>query len=182
MALISRGHSIGLAVGLGALATVLTATAAGPALAQGIKPVLSLIVNDARNPVPVRSVASDLTHVGRPASEIVQLEFGARSLPCFVRLAQAGTFETGCYAPPAGRTLIITDVQWFALVGGSAGNYAGVQLILLGEAVVFEGAGTVKTGGYAGNSHHFQTGFVFHPDMIANLNHVKLYGYLAPSE
>jgi hypothetical protein len=40
-------------MGLGLLLVVLSVTNVGPALAQGIRPVLTMIVNDSANPVPV---------------------------------------------------------------------------------------------------------------------------------
>jgi hypothetical protein len=43
---------------VGAAATVLSFTSAGPALAQTFKPVMSLIVNDAAHPVPVVDVGA----------------------------------------------------------------------------------------------------------------------------
>jgi hypothetical protein len=48
---------LGICVGLGLFLSVLSATTAGPALAQGpLKPVMAFIVNDSAHPVPTTTI------------------------------------------------------------------------------------------------------------------------------
>jgi hypothetical protein len=178
-------RQVGLAVGAGLITIVLIGTSAGPAIAQGVRPWMTLITNDADNPVPVRAVASSLTHVGRPVSDLVQLQW-ARPKGCFVETAPAfDNFET-CYVPDSGRALVITDVHWN---GVSFDHPAGlsVQLILHAPSgpARFTALAVVGIDHWFGGNNHLQTGFVFPPNLIVNgtLNHfVLLSGYLIPNE
>ena len=178
-----RRH-LGWAAAMGLTALVLTGTSAGPAIAQGARPILTLVVNGEDNPVPVR--AAGLTDVRRPASELVELAWGNVTVPavrCFVRLLPTYEPESNCYTPPSGRSLVITDVIWYAPeTGESPGSLGGIDLTVIGKVVAFTGTAVVSSTGSAGGEHHLQTGFLFHPDLISTQLHVRLFGYLTPSE
>jgi hypothetical protein len=175
------GRPLAFAAGIGAITIVLTATGTASAIAQGARPLLAFIVNDAANPVPVRAVGSTLTHLGRSASDIVLLRSSPAS-GCFKKLTHP--IPADCYAPPAGRTLIVTDVQWEAWLASGASTTVWITNTAI-NANVFGGSAVAGSSGYATNDHHFQTGFMFDPSMTTSLGdngHVLLYGYLAPSE
>ena len=95
------------AIALGALTLTLTLTSTGQAIAQGMKPMLVQIINTATNPVPVVPVIS--------AADRVQLEIGSDpacngSSRSFRRIFADGSVEQP-FAVPAGKVLIITDLQ-----------------------------------------------------------------------
>jgi hypothetical protein len=100
-----------LAAAAGVIALTLTLTLADHTrvLAQGMKPLLVQIVNDASGPVPV----ADL----RPAAERVQLQTeagdgGVCSPPqrAVRRLMPDGTFVPA-FTVPAGKILVLTDLR-----------------------------------------------------------------------
>lgn len=163
---------------------VLTGTSAAPAIAQAFKPVMTLIINDANSPVPVTTVNSNLTHVGRPVSDIVQLSWSA-SNSCFVRQPPAGDLEAHCYTPPSGRSLVITDVRWRRHSGAATpGLLVGVLIHPPGGGAVFFSEAFTDQDGFASDFQHFQTGFIFHPDLIVQpaQSVTSFYGYLVPGE
>lgn len=169
-------RSFSLAAGVGVIVIVLTATGAGSAIAQGARPLLTFIVNDASSPVPVRSVGSTLTHLGRPAGDIVQLSWWA-SGDCFRRFDPTGLGAPDCYVPPAGRTVIITDVQW--LVGTEAGG--SVLLYIYDRGMVFVGSTVGDSRGVASLDHRSQTGFIFAPSLKTYPGGTTLLrGYVVP--
>lgn len=171
-------RSFALAAGVGIVAAVLTATDAGPAIAQSAKPLTALIVNDAARPVPVQTVGSTLTHVGRPVAEIVQLYWWATT-DCFKRIDATGLAAPDCYAPPAGSRVVITDVQW--VIGAGAGNL--VQLYIFDQGIVFAGGAIGSANGFATLDHRSQTGFVFAPSLrVSPGGTVLLRGYIVPAE
>jgi hypothetical protein len=175
---------IGLAAGVGMIAIVLTGTSAGPAIAQTFKPMMSFIINDANSPVPVRTVGSNVAHVGRPVSDIVQLTWDS-SDSCFVRQLPGGVLESNCYIPPSGRTLVVTDVQWRAHSGlSSPGVYAGIVFVSPSGTIAYLAQALTDADGFASGSHSLQTGFVFHPDLTVqpSMSVVSLHGYVVPSE
>jgi hypothetical protein len=103
-----RRH-LGIAAGLGLLLVVLSVTNAGPALAQTFKPVMSLIVNDSANPVPVTG-----TMVVRDANAPALQPFRAQA-----SIQLTGSFplprpETVIATVPAGKRLVIEDISWSA--------------------------------------------------------------------
>ena len=171
---------LGCAAGVGLITMVLMGTPAGPAIAQGLKPISALIVNGETNPVPVRGVG--LTRVGRPASDLVQLQWGGISQQCFVRQLPTAELEPHCYTPPSGHSLVITDVQWWGITGPtSPGAFVLFELLIFGKGIVFQGTALAGTNGAAGNNHHLQSGFIFHQDLVPNLN-ARLNGFLVPNE
>lgn len=174
-------RALALAAGVGLTAIVLTATGAGPAIAQGAKPLLTLIVNEASNPVPVQTVGSTLTHLGRPVADLVHLRW-VDTPECFKRLTANAVVDADCYQVPAGRTLLITDVQWQVVqFPGSSINfwlYSG----LTGETL-FAASAVAGIQGYAVGDHHFQTGFIFDPALRpTSSGGTQLFGYLVSSQ
>ena len=169
-------RSFSLAAGVGVIVIVLTATGAGSAIAQGARPLLTFIVNDASSPVPVRSVGSTLTHLGRPARDIVQLYWWSAA-DCFKRIDATGLAAPDCYVPPAGSTTIITDVQW--MIGSAPGNSA--LLYIYDRGIVFMSSAVGDSTGTAALDHHSQTGFIFTPGMrISPRGTTILRGYVVP--
>ncbi len=171
-------RSFALAAGLGVMAIVLTATGAGSAVAQTVRPLMALVVNDDARPVPVRAVGSTLTHLGRPVEDIVQLRWWTTA-DCFKQMDATGLAAADCYAPPAGRKVIITDVEWLAFVG--SGNSA--DLYIYNQGIVFAHTVTGASNGSAATHQHLQTGFIFDPGLrIEPGGFVVLRGYLVPTE
>ena len=86
-----------------------------PTVAQGTTKVAGTVLlgNTAAAPALVRDVsASSATHLGRKASEMVSLSglFNANGEIFFMRTLPDGTATT--FTIPAGKVLIITDVNW----------------------------------------------------------------------
>jgi hypothetical protein len=178
-----RRRFIWLSAGAGAFALVLTGTSAGPALAQTFKPMMALITNDASNPVPVRAVGSNLTHVGRPVSDFVRLEYaGASGATCFRRVAPDNTTDPDCYTPESGRAAIITDVHWSGPSIRDPGDLDFLLLSFNGSVVTF--SAVVGGNRLVANDRHLQTGFVFPPGLrpIPIYLNVQLYGYVVANE
>lgn len=170
-------RSLALVVGVGATAAVLTLTSAGSAIAQNARPLMTLIMNDSANPVPVRSVGSTLTHLGRPVADIVQLRWW-ESADCFKQLDVTGLAAADCYTPPAGRALLVTDVEWQAFTG--AGN--SVELYIYNQGIVFAHNATGGSNGVAAIHQHLQSGFVFDPGLrVQPGGFLVLRGYLVPT-
>lgn len=109
------GTSLMAAVGIAIVTATLTFTSGAPAIAQGAKPLLAEIVNDAAHPVPVTSAI--------PAADRVQLELGPANSGCQSsesrtarRIFADGTEESPFTVPP-GRALVLTDLYADATVG-----------------------------------------------------------------
>ena len=102
-----------------------------PTVAQGTTKVAGtvLIGNTAATPVLIRDVnASSATHLGRKVSEIVSLSglFNATGEIFFMRTLPDGTVHPQ-WTIPAGKVLIITDVNW-QIDSGNPGT--SVKLLL----------------------------------------------------
>ena len=101
-----------------------------PTVAQGTTKVAGTILvgNTAAAPALVRDVnAASATHLGRKASEMVSLSglFNANGEIFFLRTLPDGTATS--FTIPAGKVLIITDVNWQI----DAGNPGTVARLLL---------------------------------------------------
>ena len=108
-----------------------TASEPVPTVAQGTTKVTGTILvgNTAAAPALVRDVnAASATHLGRKASEIVNLSglFNATGEIFFMRTLPDGTANPS-FTIPAGKVLIITDVNWHI----DAGNPGTVARLLL---------------------------------------------------
>jgi hypothetical protein len=174
---------VGLAAGVGLIAVVLTSTSAGPAIAQTFKPVMAFITNDVNSPVPVRTVASNLSHVGRPANDLLQLIWNGST--CFVRQAPTGVPEPDCYLPESGRTAVITDIYWRTPTSSPAGAPHLFILAIRNQRPTFVGSTLVLMDGLVFGDRSLQAGFIFHPDLQVRSEfaaEVQLYGYSVPSE
>ena len=102
-----------------------------PTVAQGTTKVAGTILvgNTAAAPALVRDVnAASATHLGRKASEIVSLSglFNATGEIFFMRTLPDGTADSS-FTIPAGKVLVITDVNWQV----SSGNPGTVARLLL---------------------------------------------------
>lgn len=127
----------------------------------------------------------DLTHVGRPVSDIVQLTWNS-SDTCFKRQSPAGVLESDCYIPPNGRSLVITDVQWRAHYGvlSRPGAYGDVVFVLPSGTIAYSFSALIDAEQFVSGFQGLQTGFVFHPDLlVVPFDAVaRVYGYVVPSE
>jgi hypothetical protein len=101
--------SLAAAAGVLALTLTLTVTDRGRVLAQGMKPLLVQIVNDASSPVPVAEL--------RPAADRVQLQTepgdGGVCEPsqrAVRRILSDGT-SIPAFTVPAGKILVLTDLR-----------------------------------------------------------------------
>ncbi|MGH9795174.1 MAG: hypothetical protein ACRD5G_10400 [Candidatus Acidiferrales bacterium] len=95
--------------GVGLLAFVLAITPAGPAIANSMKPLLVEVVNNAAAPVPVtatRFVADRVVLAGTFVPSPICT--GPVNL---VRVFPDATADTLPFVVPAGKVLVITDVQ-----------------------------------------------------------------------
>src|SRR5215216_6401652 len=102
-----------------------------PTVAQGTTKVAGTILvgNTATAPALVRDVnAASATHVGRKASEIVNLSglFNANGEIFFMRTLPDGTANAS-FTIPAGKVLIITDINW-QIDSGNPGTVARLSL------------------------------------------------------
>lgn len=98
------------ALGVSLSAVVLMATGAGPAIAQGVKPLQALIVNSSAEPVPVNvvsatplSVTDETQGADLPARNFVNFEFSP---------------SNPTYVVPDGKVLVI---DWVSALGSGAG-------------------------------------------------------------
>jgi len=101
-----------------------------PTVAQGTTKVSGTILvgNTAAAPALVRDVnAASATHLGRKASEMVSLSgnFNATGEIFFMRTLPDGTSTP--FTIPAGKVLIITDVNW-QIEAGNPGTVARLSL------------------------------------------------------
>jgi len=170
-----------------------------PTVAQGTTKVAGtvLIGNTAAGPALVRDVnAQSLTHLGRKASEIVSLSglFNNSGEIFFMRTLPDGTSTS--FTVPAGKVLIITDVNW-QMTAGNPGTV--VQLLLridnLANPIffrdVFGSVITLNSAGMNRSNENLRAGIVVSSaaKITAHLTapsgalqHLFLIGYLAPDE
>src|SRR5262249_6962860 len=88
------------------------------------------VTNPSSSPVPTQNVGGGAaTHVGQPVSHLVSLDCrtSANSTkPC------TGP-DRNPFSPPAGKALVVTDVQFFGIFQPGQGDYALVELSLQNE-------------------------------------------------
>jgi hypothetical protein len=170
-----------------------------PTVAQGTTKVAGTILvgNTAAAPALVRDVnASSATHLGRKASEMVSLNglFNASGEIFFMRTLPDGTATT--FTIPAGKVLIITDVNWM-IEAGNPGTITRLNLRvenLANSALfrnVFDSTLTLNSAGFNVSNERLTAGIVVSSaaKITANLNiptgalrSLFLIGYLAPEE
>ena len=170
-----------------------------PTIAQGTTKVAGsvLIGNTAAAPALVRDVqAGTATHLGRKASEMLSLRglFNANGEIFFLRTLPDGTATS--FNIPAGKVLIITDVNW-QIESGNPGTV--VRLLLRIENLanpslfrnVHNSVLTLNSAGVSGVNERFGSGIVVSSaaKITANLNAptgalggLYLIGYLVPEE
>ena len=176
-----------------------TASDPVPTVAQGTTTVAGSvrINNTASAPALVRDVdRAASTHVGRKASEIVNLSglFDASGKIFFLRTLPNG--DATSFSIPAGKVFVVTDINWH-MASGNPGTV--VRLLLSVENVanpslirkVYNAVVTLNAGGAAGVNESLGSGFVVTPaarisaDLTAPtgaLEGLLLRGYLAPDE
>jgi hypothetical protein len=120
---------LSVAVGLGLLLIVLSFTNAGPALAQTFKPVMSFIVNDSANPVPVTGT-------------VIVRDANAPELQPFRALVRHGfptaNVQTLITTVPAGKRLVIEHLSWTAFAPtGEQVIFASLRLGQFGPSAMF---------------------------------------------
>ena len=170
-----------------------------PTVVQGTTRVAGTVVigNSAAAPALVRDVnASSATHVGRKASEMVNLSglFNNSGEIFFLRTLPDGNATS--FTIPAGKVLVITDVNWQI----TAGNPGTVSRLLLridnlaNPALirdVFDSVITLNSAGVNGANENLKGGIVVssaakitaHLTIPSGaLDHLFLIGYLAPDE
>ena len=171
-----------------------------PTVAQGTTKVAGTILvgNTAAAPALVRDVnAASATHVGRKASEIVNLSglFNANGEIFFMRTLPDGTANPS-FTIPAGKVLIITDINW-QMDSGNPGTV--VRLLLRIENLanpifirnVHNSVLTLNGAGVNGVNEHLGAGIAISSaaKITAHLTAPSgalgglfLIGYLAPEE
>jgi hypothetical protein len=170
-----------------------------PTVAQGTTKVSGTILvgNTAAAPALVRDVnAASATHLGRKASEIVSLSgfFNSSGEIIFLRTLPNGTAAE--FTIPAGKVLVITDVNW-QIEFGNPGTVARLSLRIenLANPIfirnVHNSVLTLTSAGVKGVNDRFGAGIVVSSaaKITANLttpsgalNSLFLIGYLAPEE
>ena len=170
-----------------------------PTVAQGTTKVAGTILvgNTAAAPALVRDVnAASATHLGRKASEMVSLSglFNANGEIFFLRTLPDGTSST--FTIPAGKVLIITDINW-TIEAGNPGTVTRLNLRvenLANPALfrnVFDSVLTLNSAGLNVTNERLTAGIVVSSAarITANLNiptgalrSLFLIGYLAPEE
>ena len=170
-----------------------------PTVAQGTTKVAGTILvgNTAAAPALVRDVnAASATHLGRKASEIVSLSglFNANGEIFFLRTLPDGTSTQ--FTIPAGKVLIITDVNW-QIDSGNPGTV--VRLLLRIENLanpalirnVHNSVFTLNSAGVNGVNERLGAGIVVSSAAKITaqltapsgaLGGLYLIGYLAPEE
>jgi len=170
-----------------------------PAVAQGTTKVAGTILvgNTAAAPALVRDVnAASATHLGRKASEMVSLSglFNNNGEIFFLRTLPDGT--STAFTIPAGKVLIITDVNW-QIDSGNPGT--GVRLLLRIENLanpalirnVHNSVFTLNNAGVNGVNERLGAGIVVSSAAKITaqltapsgaLGALYLIGYLAPEE
>ena len=170
-----------------------------PTVAQGTTKIAGTVLlgNTAAAPALVRDVsASSATHLGRKASEMVSLSglFNANGEIFFMRTLPDGTATT--FTIPAGKVLIITDVNW-QIDFGNPGTVVRLSLRIENLANpslirnVHNSVLTLNSAGVNGLNERMAAGIVISSaaKITANLNAPSgalvglfLIGYLAPEE
>ena len=149
------------------------------------------------------------THLGVPAADLLVLEGiltrdTTRPIPGDVWQMKRIRPEDGAYAPgesmsytaPAGKAMVITEVDWM-YGAGTAGGSASLRLHLhwpMGEVMgppmrIFEDTVVLGSDGYGGTSKSATTGFLVPPGVLiwpdtpnfsgpGNIMHLLLRGYL----
>ena len=170
-----------------------------PTVAQGTTKVAGTILvgNTAAAPALVRDVnAASATHLGRKASEMVNLSglFNATGEIFFLRTLPDGTATS--FTIPAGKVLIITDVNW-QIEAGNPGTVARLSLRIENLANpsfirdVHKSVLTLNSAGVNGVNERFGAGIAVSSaaKITAHLTtpsgalgSLYLIGYLAPEE
>ena len=170
-----------------------------PTVAQGTTKVAGTILvgNTAAAPALVRDVnAASATHLGRKASEMVSLSgnFNATGEIFFMRTLPDGTSTP--FTIPAGKVLIITDVNW-QIEAGNPGTVARLSLRIENLANpsfirdVHKSVLTLNSAGVNGVNERFGAGIAVSSaaKITAHLTtpsgalgSLYLIGYLAPEE
>jgi hypothetical protein len=170
-----------------------------PTVAQGTTKVAGTILvgNTAAAPALVRDVnASSATHLGRKASEMVSLNglFNNSGEIFFLRTLPDGTSST--FAIPAGKVLIITDVNWM-IEAGNPGTITRLNLRVENLANpslfrnVFDSTLTLNSAGFNVSNERLTSGIVVSSAAKVSatvtiptgaLRSLFLIGYLAPEE
>ena len=170
-----------------------------PTVAQGTTKVAGTILvgNTAAAPALVKDVnAASATHVGRKASELVSLSgnFNNTGEIFFMRTLPDGTSTS--FTIPAGKVLIITDVNW-QIDSGNPGTV--VRLLLRIENLanpifirnVHNSVLTLNSAGVNGSNERLGTGIAVSSAAKITalltapsgaLGGLYLIGYLAPEE
>jgi hypothetical protein len=176
-----------------------TASEPVPTVVQGTTRVTGTVVigNSAAAPALVRDVnASSVTHLGRKASEMVSLSglFNNSGEVFFLRTLPDGNATS--FTIPAGKVLVITDVNW-QVNAGNPGTVARLSLRidnLANPALirdVFDSVITLNSGGVNGANENLRAGIVVSSAAkitahltipTGALDHLFLIGYLAPDE
>ena len=171
-----------------------------PTIAQGTTKVSGTILvgNTATSPALVRDVnAASATHLGRKASEIVSLSglFNANGEIFFMRTMPDGTVSSQ-FTIPAGKVLIITDVNW-QIEAGNPGTVARLSLRIenLANPIFFRNVHnsvlTLNSAGINALNERLSAGIAVSSaaKITANLTAPSgalgglfLIGYLAPEE
>ena len=171
-----------------------------PTVAQGTTKVAGTILvgNTAAAPSLVRDVnAASATHLNRKASEIVNLSglFNANGEIFFMRTLPDGTANAS-FTIPAGKVLIITDVNW-QIESGNPGTVARLLLRIENLANpsfirnVHNSVLTLNSAGVNGVNEHLGAGIAVSSaaKITAHLTtpsgalgSLYLIGYLAPEE
>ena len=170
-----------------------------PTVAQGTTKVAGtvLIGNTAAAPALVRDVnASSATHLGRKASEMVSLSglFNTSGEVFLLRTLPHGNATS--FTIPAGKVLVITDVNW-QITAGNPGTVARLSLRIDNLANpafirdVFDSVITLNSAGVNGSNENLRAGIVVSSAAkitahltipTGALDHLFLIGYLAPDE
>ncbi len=171
-----------------------------PTVAQGTTKVAGTILvgNTAAAPALVRDVnAASATHLGRKASEIISLSglFNATGEIFFMRTLPDGTANPS-FTIPAGKVLIITDVNW-QIEAGNPGTVARLSLRIDNLAnpifirYVHNSVLTLNSAGMNAVNERLGAGIAVssaakitaHPTIPSGaLSSLYLIGYLAPEE
>ena len=154
------------------------------------------VVNTDSNPVPTQNVGGGAaTHMGQPASELVDLFC---TPPSCTQVFPDGhvTFGFPPFSIPTGKALVVTDIQ-FNLRQSSAGqgNYDSLSLCVNGNCTVPFGVGfplatfsaLVDANGHARGERHLANGIVMagSPTIHASGTtdgSATIQGYLAPNQ
>ena len=170
-----------------------------PTVAQGTTKVSGTILvgNTAAAPALVKDVnAASATHLGRKASEMVSLSgnFNAAGEIFFMRTLPDGTSTP--FTIPAGKVLIITDVNW-QIEAGNPGTVARLSLRIENLANpsfirdVHKSVLTLNSAGVNGVNERFGAGIAVSSAAkitahlttpSGSLGSLYLIGYLAPEE